>query len=113
MILLNPKKLVRPYPDPRSAEIMRKTVEFFERKGKAKLKEDDLNRTWYADFLEFQKSERVFATLLTPAGEGHARRPGQLALPPDPRSGGRSESAAAPRTWRGVSAACPPGGRLA
>lgn len=72
MILLNPKKLVRPYPDPRSAEIMRNTVEFFERKGKAKLKEDDLNRTWYADFLEFQKSEHVFATLLTPAGEGRS-----------------------------------------
>ena len=72
MILLNPKQHARPYPDDRSREIMRKTIEFFEKKGKKKLKEDDLARTWYADFLEFVKGERIFATLLTPAGE----RPG-------------------------------------
>jgi hypothetical protein len=40
MILLDPKHLDRPYPDARSAEIMRKTVEFFEAKGKTKLLED-------------------------------------------------------------------------
>jgi acyl-CoA dehydrogenase len=70
MILLNPKQHQRYYPDKRSREIMLHTIDFFEQKGKRKLKEDDHNRTWYADFLEFQKGERAFATLLTPAGYG-------------------------------------------
>lgn len=70
MILLNPKQHRRFYADERSKEIMLHTIGFFEQKGKRKLKEDDRNRTWYADFLEFQKNERAFATLLTPAGYG-------------------------------------------
>ncbi len=45
------------------------TIDFFESRGKATLKEHDHERTWYADFLEFVKRERIFATLLTPAGE--------------------------------------------
>ena len=72
MILLNPKRHDREYPDARSREIMRKTVDFFERKGKRRLKHDDRERIWYADFLEFVKQERIFATLLTPAGYGDA-----------------------------------------
>jgi acyl-CoA dehydrogenase len=70
MMLLNPKQHNRPYPDERSREIMRKTIEFFERKGKKKVKADDHERVWYADFLEFQKQEGIFATLLTPSGYG-------------------------------------------
>ncbi len=70
MILLNPKKHQRPYPDERSRAIMLKTIEFFEKKGKRKLKEDDQQRVWYADFLEFVKEEKIFATLLTPSGYG-------------------------------------------
>ena len=70
MILLNPRKHTRQYPDERSRDIMRKTIEFFENKGKAKLKADDREHVWYADFLEFQKEHRLFATLLTPAPYG-------------------------------------------
>jgi acyl-CoA dehydrogenase len=75
MILLNPKQRNRPYPDERSREIMLKTIEFFERKGKKKVKADDHERVWYADFLKFQKEEGIFATLLTPSryGDGDAR----------------------------------------
>ena len=73
MILLNPKNLVRPYPDERSRAIMQATVDFFERKGKRKLKEDDRERVWYADFLDFQRDEKLFATLLTPAAYGDCR----------------------------------------
>lgn len=65
-MLLNPNKLDRYYADDRSREIMRKTVEFFESKGLDRIKHDDHERTWYADFLEFVKREKVFATLLTP-----------------------------------------------
>jgi acyl-CoA dehydrogenase len=70
-ILLNPKKHNRPYPDERSREIMLKTIEFFETKGKRKLKEDDHARTWYADFLEFVKKEKIFYSLLTPSEFGN------------------------------------------
>jgi len=70
MILLNPKKHDYEYPDAKSREIMLKTIEFFEKKGKRKLKEDDRARVWYSDFLEFVRQEKLFATLLTPAGYG-------------------------------------------
>jgi len=69
-ILLNPKQHNRYYPDARSKEIMLKTIEFFENKGKAKIKEDYHNRVWYSDFLEFQKEKNLFAHLLTPAQYG-------------------------------------------
>ena len=72
MLLVNPKKHARPYPDERSTDIMQKTIEFFEHKGKARLKADDHAGVWYADFLDFVKREKIFATMLTPAGTGDA-----------------------------------------
>ena len=71
-ILLNPKQLVRAYPDERSRDVMRKTIEFFEDKGKRRLKEDYHARLWYADFLDFVRREKIFATMCTPAGYGAA-----------------------------------------
>jgi acyl-CoA dehydrogenase len=71
-ILLNPKRHSRPYPDERSREVMRKTIEFFEQKGKRRLKADYHAQVWYADFLDFVKRERIFATMCTPAGYGAA-----------------------------------------
>jgi acyl-CoA dehydrogenase len=50
--------------------MMLKTIAFFESKGKRKLKADDQKRVWYADFIEFQRQEQLFATLLTPAPYG-------------------------------------------
>lgn len=70
MILLNPRHHDRFYPDERSREIMLKTIAFFEDKGLDQIKEDDRTFKWYKDFLEFQKRERLFATLLTPAAYG-------------------------------------------
>ena len=66
MILFNPTIGVRKYPDARSKEIMEKTVEFFESKGKMQLKSDDHQRKWYQDFVEFVRENRIFSTLLTP-----------------------------------------------
>src|SRR3954451_8692724 len=45
------------------------TIDFFESRGKAALKEQDHERLWYSDFLDFVKRDRIFATLLTPAAE--------------------------------------------
>ena len=70
MILLNPKQHRRPYPDARSTEVMRATIEFFETKGKTRLLADYYDRVWYADFLAFVKEHRIFTTMCTPAGEG-------------------------------------------
>lgn len=69
-MLLNPNHLQRQYPDRRSGEIMAATVDFFESRGKARLKADDHERVWYSDFLEHVGRERIFASLLTPKQYG-------------------------------------------
>lgn len=69
-MLLNPHHLQRQYPDRRSAEIMAATVDFFESRGKARLKSDDHERVWYSDFLDHIGRERIFASLLTPSAHG-------------------------------------------
>ncbi|AOP35074.1 acyl-CoA dehydrogenase [Leptospira tipperaryensis] len=72
MELLNPKKTEFAHLDEKSRNIMKRTIEFFEKKGKNKLKEDDRHQTWYGDFLEFQKEVKAFATFMTPAGYGES-----------------------------------------
>jgi len=74
MIFLNPKTDKYEHLDERSREIMLKTINFFERKGKQQLKADDHERVWYSDFLEFVKQEKIFATLLTPSAYGDDSR---------------------------------------
>ncbi|MEE4262617.1 MAG: acyl-CoA dehydrogenase family protein [Desulfobacteraceae bacterium] len=69
-MLFNPKKAQFEHLDEQSREIMKKTIDFFETKGKKKLKEDHHERIWYEDFLQFLKKEGIFATLLTPAQYG-------------------------------------------
>ncbi len=70
MILLNPQKYHRQISDERSREVMQKTIGFFEKKGLGKLKEDFHERTWYADFIEFMKQERILATMMLNAQNG-------------------------------------------
>jgi acyl-CoA dehydrogenase len=70
MILLNPKTENFEHLDPQSRQLLKKTVQWFETKGKEKLKHDDHHRVWYSDFIEFVKKEKLFATFLTPATEG-------------------------------------------
>jgi alkylation response protein AidB-like acyl-CoA dehydrogenase len=68
-VLLNPRTYDGAGLDPEAQRLMLATIEFFEARGKGVLKEHDRERVWYADFLDFVKRERVFATLLTPAAE--------------------------------------------
>ncbi|MBF0226147.1 MAG: acyl-CoA dehydrogenase [Desulfobacterales bacterium] len=70
MILLNPKKHARKYPDEISKQIMLKTLEFFENKGLKKLKKDYHEKIWNYDFVEFLKKEKIFAHIMTPSGYG-------------------------------------------
>jgi len=57
MILLNPKKHRRPYPDERSREIMTKTIAFLENKGLKKIKKDYHEKAWNYDFVEFLRKD--------------------------------------------------------
>ena len=70
MILLNPRDPSFFTSDEPSRAIVRKTIAFFEAKGKATLQKDDSDRTWYADFLDFVHKEKVFSTFLTPSAHG-------------------------------------------
>ena len=63
-MILNPTRLHTPGLDARSREILEKTVAFFESKGKRRLRQDDLDRVWYQDFLDFVRREQVFADIL-------------------------------------------------
>jgi acyl-CoA dehydrogenase len=72
MILLDPRRETFARFDPRTRDLLRKTIGFFEAKGKANLRKDDLARTWYADLLDFARREGLFATFLTPSAYGAA-----------------------------------------
>ncbi len=69
-LLLNPKKESYDHLDKSSRELVKKTIGFFEEKGKVKLKEDDHERTWYDDFLKFSAKEGLFSTFLTSSEYG-------------------------------------------
>ena len=57
MILLNPKKHRRSYPDERSCNIMIKTIAFLENRGLKKIKKDYHEKAWNYDFVEFLGKE--------------------------------------------------------
>ncbi|HSO19212.1 MAG TPA: acyl-CoA dehydrogenase [Desulfosarcina sp.] len=69
-MLFNPQTALFDHLDAPSREIMQKTIAFFETKGKRRLKQDDHDRVWYDDFLQFVKQEKIFASLLTPSRYG-------------------------------------------
>ncbi|GAB19786.1 putative acyl-CoA dehydrogenase [Gordonia effusa NBRC 100432] len=66
-VLLNPKTNDYSQFDPETRRLLRATIDFFESYGKQRLLQADLNAEWVADFLEFQKKEKLFATFLTPS----------------------------------------------
>lgn len=66
MNLLNPRATRFEHLDEPSRQIMLKTIAFFENKGKSRIKHDDHERVWYADFLEFLKENNIFFNLLPP-----------------------------------------------
>lgn len=66
-VLLNPSTADYAQFDPETRRLLRATVDFFESYGKQRLLQADLHAEWVADFLEFEKREKLFATFLTPA----------------------------------------------
>ena len=47
--------------------MLRATIDWFEGQGKKRILDDDLAAQWPADFVEFVKREKLFATFLTPS----------------------------------------------
>jgi acyl-CoA dehydrogenase len=64
--LLQPKKYRSLMADEGSRAIMKKTIAFFEKMGKARILDDYTKKVWYREFVEFIGKEQVFAKLLTP-----------------------------------------------
>jgi acyl-CoA dehydrogenase len=53
--------------DVETRRLLRATIDFFEGQGKKRILDDDLKAQWPADFVEFVKREKLFATFLTPS----------------------------------------------
>lgn len=71
MKLLNPKYYpLTTVPDKKTQDLLQATINFFESKGKYRMKEDDHNKVWYTDFLTFIKESQIFAEFLTPPQYG-------------------------------------------
>ncbi|WP_220135713.1 acyl-CoA dehydrogenase [Nocardia gipuzkoensis] len=77
LVLLNPHKVDFGRFDAETARLLQATIDWFESRGKQRLLADYHAKRFYADFLDFQARERIFATLLTPArdadGDEHKR----------------------------------------
>lgn len=69
-MIFHPHKTDFNHLDEASRDIMKKTIAFFEEKGKQRLMHDDRHFVWYSDFLDFVRENRIFAALMTPAGYG-------------------------------------------
>ena len=68
-LLFNPRTYDPAHFDPETRRLLRATIDWFETHGKKALMGDYVDRTWYADFLEFAAKERLFATFLTPSAD--------------------------------------------
>ncbi|MEA2496451.1 MAG: acyl-CoA dehydrogenase [Thermoleophilaceae bacterium] len=68
-VLFNPRTYDPADLDPESRRLLRATIEWFESRGKGRLKEEDRERVWYQDYLDFLASEGLLAKFLTPAAE--------------------------------------------
>jgi acyl-CoA dehydrogenase len=66
-LLFDPKTYDPPQFDAETRRLLRATIDWFEGQGKKRILDDDLAAQWPADFVEFVKREKLFATFLTPS----------------------------------------------
>lgn len=66
-LLFNPHTYDPQQFDTETRRLLRATIDFFEDLGKKRILDDDLSAHWPADFIEFVRRERLFATFLTPS----------------------------------------------
>src|SRR3954465_12060540 len=70
-LLFNPRSYDASEFDEPTRRALLATIEWFEARGKRKLKDDAHERVWYADFLGFVRDNKIFATFLTPAADAN------------------------------------------
>ncbi|MFL6083926.1 MAG: acyl-CoA dehydrogenase family protein [Mycobacterium sp.] len=66
-LLFNPNTYDPQQFDDATRRLLRATIGWFEGQGKKRILDDDLNAQWPADFIDFVKREKLFATFLTPS----------------------------------------------
>ncbi|MGV9713678.1 acyl-CoA dehydrogenase family protein [Gordonia sp. NPDC003424] len=76
-LLFDPKTYDPQQFDDETRRLLRATIQWFEDRGKNRTLADDLSAQWPADFVDFVKREKLFATFLTPSefadGNPHKR----------------------------------------
>src|SRR6478672_6704671 len=68
-LLFNPRTYDPADLDPEARRLLRATIDWFETRGKERLKHDDHERVWYEEYLDFIGDQGLFAKFLTPAAE--------------------------------------------
>jgi acyl-CoA dehydrogenase len=66
-LLFNPNTYDPQQFDAETRRLLRATIDFFEGLGKKRILDADLAAAWPAEFVEFVKREKLFATFLTPS----------------------------------------------
>ncbi|MEO3761435.1 acyl-CoA dehydrogenase family protein [Mycobacterium sp. B14F4] len=66
-LLFNPNTYDPEQFDGVTRRLLRATIDWFEGRGKKRLLDDDLAARWPAEFIEFVRREKLFATFLTPS----------------------------------------------
>jgi acyl-CoA dehydrogenase len=69
-LLFNPNTYDPQQFDEETRRLLRATIDWFEAQGKKRILDDDLTAQWPADFIDFVKREKLFATFLTPSEFG-------------------------------------------
>ncbi|HET7667469.1 MAG TPA: acyl-CoA dehydrogenase family protein, partial [Mycobacterium sp.] len=70
-LLFNPNTYDPEQFDDETRRLLRATIDWFEGQGKKRILDDDLAAQWPADFVDFVKREKLFATFLTPSEFSH------------------------------------------
>jgi acyl-CoA dehydrogenase len=75
-LLFNPNTYDPQQFDAETRRLLRATIDFFEGLGKKRILDADLAAAWPAEFVDFVKREKLFATFLTPSefADGDANR---------------------------------------
>ncbi|MFI6097818.1 acyl-CoA dehydrogenase family protein [Lentzea sp. NPDC051213] len=73
-MLLDPNRYDPAHLDPETRRLLKATIDWFENRGKRQLIADAQDKVWYAEFLDFVKQEKLFATFCTPQSVDGTKR---------------------------------------
>lgn len=66
-VLINPQNYDYSMFDKRTKEVFADTIDWMEKKGNARMREDTTNKIWAHDFNQYQGEHGLYSTLLTPS----------------------------------------------